>query len=72
MTMVMSYPPVICDVTNWKITIVIVDLPIDSMVIFYSYVSLPEGISYKRNPHKSGSNPYYDHLRQFFWPQKPR
>ena len=25
-------------------TIEIVDLPIDSMVIFHSYVSLPEGI----------------------------
>ena len=29
---------------NLKMTIEIVDLPIDSMVMFHSYVSLPEGI----------------------------
>ena len=28
---------------NLKITIEIVDVPINSMVIFHSYVSLPEG-----------------------------
>ena len=31
---------------NLKMVIEIVDLPIDSMVIFHSYVSLPEGISF--------------------------
>ena len=30
---------------NCKITIEIVDLPSDSMVIFHSYVQLPEGIN---------------------------
>ena len=28
---------------NWKMAIEIVDLPISSMVIFHSYVKLPEG-----------------------------
>ena len=35
----------------WKMAIEIVDLPINSMVIFHSYVSLPEG---------SQSNSYLD------------
>ena len=29
---------------RWKMTIEIVDFPINSMVIFHSYVKLPEGI----------------------------
>ena len=31
------------DIANWKMTIEIVNFPINSMVIFHSYVSLPEG-----------------------------
>ena len=31
------------NITNWNMTIEIVNFPINSMVIFHSYVSLPEG-----------------------------
>ena len=31
------------NITNWKMTIEIVNFPINSMVIFHSYVSLLEG-----------------------------
>ena len=33
-------PLVICYIANWKMAIEIVDLPIDSMVIFHSYVNV--------------------------------
>ena len=40
-----SYPLVICYIAMEYGPVEIVDLPIDSMVIFHSYVTLPEGIS---------------------------
>ena len=30
-------------IANWKVTIEIVSFPMNSMVMFHSYVSLPEG-----------------------------
>ena len=39
----LGYPLVNSQFANWKMTIEIVDVPINSMVIFHSYVSLPEG-----------------------------
>ena len=39
-----SYPLVMTNIANWKMTIEIVDLPSYKMVIFHSYVTLPEGI----------------------------
>ena len=36
------YPLVITHIANWKMAIEIVDLPM-KIVIFHSYVSLPEG-----------------------------
>ena len=37
------YALVMTNITNWKIPIEIVNFSINSMVIFHSYVSLPEG-----------------------------
>ena len=37
-------------IANLKMAIEIVDLPINSMVIFHSYVSLPEGMEYHEYP----------------------
>ena len=40
----MMYPLVMTNSLLLKMTIEIVSFPINSMVIFHSYVSLPEGI----------------------------
>ena len=33
------------NIANWKMAIEIVDIPVNDMVIFHSYVKLPEGMT---------------------------
>jgi hypothetical protein len=46
------YPLVMTNSLLLKMTIEIVDFPINSMVIFHSYVSLPEGRRFYRFSHE--------------------
>ena len=70
------YPLVICYITMERSTIDFMNFPMNSMVMFHSYVKLPKG-RYGNNPFKNGSpweilgiwiQPYHRNISKLFPP----